>query len=57
MKQLGTRKNVFSLVCDVVISSTLVMECDTHGSTEINGVPSFQRFLLEPQWVLRDITG
>ena len=57
MKQLGTRKDLVSLVCDVVISSTLVMECDTCGSTEINGVPSFQRFLLEPQWVLRDITG
>ena len=57
MKQLGTRKDLVSLVCDVVISSTLVMECDPCGSTEINGVPSFQRFLLEPQWVLRDITG
>lgn len=53
----GYQEDLFSLVCDVVSSSTLVMECDPHGSTEINRVPSFQHFLLEPQWVLRDITG
>ena len=55
MRHLDTKRNLFSLVCDVVvIRGTLGRACGAHGDHRNWGSPHpLHSFLLEPQWVSR----